>query len=70
MNAPECVVAKFLRLVKEMRDNQRSYFATRDRNVLRDCKVAERRVDELVAKLAPFYPTAVPVPQMVQPALL
>ena len=68
MNAPEGSVAKFLRLVKEMRDDQREYFRTRDKLVLRDCKVAERKVDEMVAELAPFYPTAVPMP--VQQSLL
>ena len=51
-----------------MRDDQREYFRTRDKLVLRDCKVAERKVDEMVAELAPFYPTAVPMP--VQQSLL
>ena len=70
MNAPEGMVSKFLRMVKEMRDGQREYFRTRDQLVLRDCKVAERKVDEMVQKLAPFYPTAVPMATPIQPTML
>ena len=61
MNAPEYLVARFLQTVKEMRDSQRDYFRTRDKMVLRDCKVSERKVDEQIRQLAPYYPTAVPM---------
>lgn len=69
MNAPEHLFSKFLQSVKEMRDFQREYFKTRDRLALRDCKVAERKVDELIVKLAPFYPVAVPMPTPIQPTM-
>ena len=59
MNAPEYLVARFLQAVKEMRDSQRDYFRTRDKMVLRDCKVSERKVDEQIRQLALYYPTAV-----------
>lgn len=71
MNAPESTVAKFVQTVKEMRDSQKEYFRTRDGHVLRECKVAERKVDELVERLAPYYPIAVPMsPQPTQMTLL
>ena len=70
MNAPESTVAKFLQAVKEMRDSQRGYFRTRDAYLLRECKVAERKVDDMVRQLAPFYPTSVPMPTPIQPRML
>lgn len=64
MNAPGHLVSRFLRTVKEMRDSQRDYFRTRDKNVLRVCKVSERAVDEQLRQLAPYYPTVVPMSKL------
>jgi hypothetical protein len=42
---PNPELSEFVRLVKLMRAAQRSYFQTRNRNVLQESKDAERRVD-------------------------
>lgn len=44
---PEALTAlkEFADKVYDLRDGQRSYFATRDRNILDQCKKMEREVD-------------------------
>lgn len=41
----------FAELVKQMRHNQRRYFAQRRPEILNTCKELEKQVDELVAKI-------------------
>lgn len=41
---------QFYQLVKTMRDAQRNYFATRDRQWLDRSKELERQVDDVIAK--------------------
>lgn len=41
---------KFIELVREMRDAQKEYFRTRDKNVLLKRKELERKVDSFLAQ--------------------
>lgn len=51
-NLPEITDIKdFARLVKDMRHQQRRYFATRDKNVLRASKELEAKVDAIIASM-------------------
>ena len=51
---PTEYISEFEKIVKEMRDYQKQYFKTRDRNILELSKAAERRVDQyLQNKLTP-----------------
>ena len=42
----------FLGLVGQLREKQREYFRTRSRDVLVECKVLEKKVDDIVDR---FY---------------
>lgn len=41
---------EFIELVRQMREAQKEYFRTRDRQVLQRSKVLEKRVDVLLAE--------------------
>jgi hypothetical protein len=47
---------EFLRLVTAMRLSQDAYFHTRDRVVLKTCKVLERKVDSEIERLTKATP--------------
>ena len=42
---------EFIELVREMRNAQKEYFKTRDKNVLQRSKELEREVDSFLAQL-------------------
>lgn len=42
---------EFAELVKQMRHNQRRYFAQRKPEILETCKMLETEVDEIIARL-------------------
>lgn len=42
---------EFVELVREMRNAQKEYFKTRDKNVLQRSKELERKVDSFLAQL-------------------
>lgn len=41
---------EFIELVRQMREAQKEYFRTRDRQVLQRSKALEKRVDALIAE--------------------
>lgn len=49
-NSAKITDAEFRELVRQMRHNQRRYFATRNQDALRISKDLEKRVDEELAK--------------------
>lgn len=50
-NSGKITLQEFARLVRDMRHNQRRYFATRKWDVLERSKELERKVDEVVEKV-------------------
>lgn len=50
-NPDKITLEEFTELVKQMRHNQRRYFAQRRPEILETCKRLEREVDAIVAKL-------------------
>ena len=46
-----CSMKEFIELVREMRNAQKEYFRTRDKNVLQRSKELERKVDSFLAQL-------------------
>lgn len=50
-NPAEITFEMFVELVKQMRHNQRRYFAQRRPEILETCKQLEQEVDAIVAKL-------------------
>lgn len=46
-----CSMKGFIELVREMRNAQKEYFKTRDKNVLQRSKELERKVDSFLAQL-------------------
>ena len=49
-NSAKITDAEFRELVRQMRHNQRRYFATRNQDALRISKELEKRIDEELAK--------------------
>lgn len=49
-NSAKITDVEFRELVRQMRHNQRRYFATRNQDALRISKELEKRVDEELAK--------------------
>ena len=49
-NSTKITDAEFREIVRQMRHNQRRYFATRNQDALRISKELEKRVDEELAK--------------------
>lgn len=49
-NSTKITDAEFRELVRQMRHNQRRYFATRNQDALRISKELEKRIDEELAK--------------------
>ena len=50
-NPDKITLEEFAELVKQMRHNQRRYFAQRRTEILETCKRLEHEVDAIVAKL-------------------
>lgn len=50
-NPDKITLEEFAELVKQVRHNQRRYFAQRRPEILETCKQLEREVDAIVAKL-------------------
>lgn len=50
-NSKEITIKEFAELVKQMRYNQRRYFAQRRPEILETCKKLEKEVDAIVAKI-------------------
>lgn len=50
-NLEKITLKEFVELVKQMRHNQRRYFAQRRPEILETCKRLEHEVDAIVAKL-------------------
>lgn len=50
-NPREIMLEEFAELVRQMRHNQRRYFAQRRPEILETCKRLEHEVDAIVAKL-------------------
>lgn len=50
-NPDKITLEEFAKLVKQMRHNQRRYFAQRRPEILETCKRLEHEVDAIVAKL-------------------
>lgn len=50
-NSEEITIKEFAELVKQMRHNQRRYFAQRRPEILGTCKKLEKEVDAIVAKI-------------------
>ena len=50
-NSKEITINEFAELVKQMRHNQRRYFAQRRPEILETCKKLEKEVDAIVAKI-------------------
>lgn len=50
-NPDKITLEEFAELVKQMRHNQRRYFAQRRPEILETCKRLEHEVDAIVAKL-------------------
>lgn len=48
----EYMYGKFVKLVAELREDQRRYFKTRDKYYLRCAIVEERKVDEMLEKFS------------------
>lgn len=49
-NSTKITYSEFREIVRQMRHNQRRYFATRNQDALRISKELEKRVDEELAK--------------------
>lgn len=50
-NSQEITLENFAELVKQMRHQQRRYFATHSKEILSDCKVLEAQVDSIINKI-------------------
>lgn len=50
-NSAEITLESLAEAVKQMRHQQRRYFATRNPGVLSECKSLERQVDAMIARL-------------------
>ena len=50
-NPDKITLEEFAELVKQMRHNQRRYFAQRRQEILETCKRLEHEVDAIVSKL-------------------
>lgn len=50
-NFNEITFNEFVLLVKQMRHNQRRYFAQRRPDILETCKSLEKQVDSIIAKM-------------------
>lgn len=50
-NSKEITIKEFAELVKQMRHNQRRYFAQRRPEILETCKKLEKEVDAIVSKI-------------------
>lgn len=50
-NSQEITLENFAELVKQMRHQQRRYFATHSKEILSDCKVLEAKVDSIINKI-------------------
>lgn len=56
----------FVKLVRRLRDNQKEFFKTRDRLVLRRAKELEKRVDAETRNIMRFYSTAMPEKERIE----
>ena len=54
-------VKDFIALVQQMRETQKLYFETRDRDVLSQSKSYEREVDRELKRMATQQPTLFPI---------
>lgn len=50
----QVTASQLAKKVKELRDNQKKYFKTRDIMVLQECKKVEKEVDMLVESVLAF----------------
>jgi hypothetical protein len=59
---------KFATKIKQMRDLQSQYFATRDTSIMRDCKKIEREVDDVIKEILNPQPSLLSMPGTIDSA--